>query len=286
MNSLKKNMIRSTRNQFNKSPKNMKRRRSSMPLNLKESIDCSNIIRLNQEKLSNINTHKDSYSIKKNYFDKINTSIPEESESFSNVEETNKKRDINHNDYYLNYIKNLYENETHLNKETFIKVPSNKKTCITKYENSNKKLFKRRNSSVIDQLLNLNFHKKFCDEKGQLIPVPNKIKSAKLNNLLKKKKSSKNEILRIHNNISKPKDKSKNKSKGKSKEKCRNNDKKSKENSKNKKKAKESKIKIKETVTKTSTKVETLNSCKIKNKTIKNLFCCFVNENDLSTENE
>ena len=240
-------MIGSTRNLFNKSPKNMKRRRSSsIPLNLKESINCSNIIRLNQEKLSNINTHKDSYSIKKYYFDKINTSIPEESESFSKVEEASKKRDIIHNDYYLNYIKNLYENETHLNKETFIKIPSNKQKCIKKYEHSNIKLFKRRNSSLSDQLLNLNFHKKFCDEKGQLIPAPNKIKSAKLNNLLKKKKSSPNEILRIHNNISKPKDKSKNKSK----DKCINNDKKSKDNSKNKKKLRNRKSKTKKQIQK------------------------------------
>jgi hypothetical protein len=259
----------------------MKRRRSSIPLNLKKFISCSNIIRLNQEKLSNKNSLKESYSIKKHYFDKINTSIPEESESFSNVEETKKRKDTKNHNYYLNYIKNLYENEAHLNKETFIKSPSNKKTSIRKYS-SNTQLFKRSNSSVNHQLLTLNFHKKFCVEKGQRIPTQNKMKSAKLNNLLKKKKSSPNEILRIHNNISKPKDKSKNKSK----DTCRNNDKKSKDNSKNKKKVKESKIKIKKTDTKTSTKVETLNSCKIKNKTIKNLFCCFVNDNDLSTEND
>jgi hypothetical protein len=265
----------------------MKRRRSSIPLNLKKFISCSNIIGLNQEKLSNKNSHKESYSIKKHYFDKINTSIPEESESFSNVEETKKRKDTKNHNYYLNYIKNLYENEAHLNKETFIKCPSNKKNNIKKYS-SNTQLFKRSNSSVNHQFLTLNFHKKFCVEKGQRIPTQNKMKSAKLNNLLKKKKPSEKEILKIHSNISKPKNKSKTKSKSKctSKEKSKKNDKKSRENSKSKKKFKESKMKIKKTDTKASTKTETLNSCKIKNKAIKNLFCCFVNENDLSTENE
>lgn len=49
-------------------------------------------MRLNKEKLSTKNSHKDSYSIKKHCFDKINTSIPEELESFSNVEETKKRK--------------------------------------------------------------------------------------------------------------------------------------------------------------------------------------------------
>ena len=163
-------MIRSTRNQFSKSPKKMKRRRSSIPLNLKKFLSSSNIMRLNKEKLSTKNSHKDSYSIKKHCFDKINTSIPEELESFSNVEEAKKKKDSNKNDdYYLNYIKNLYENETHLNRATFIKTQSNKKIGFKKYDDSNQKLFKRRNSSVSDQLLNLNFHKKYCVEKGIFI---------------------------------------------------------------------------------------------------------------------
>ena len=281
-------MIRSTRNQFSKSSKKMKRRRSPIPLNLKKFISSSNIVRLNKEKLSTKNSHKDSYSIKKHCFDKINTSIPEELESFSNVEEAKKKKDSNKNDdYYLNYIKNLYENETHLNRATFIKTQSNKKIGFKKYDDSNQKLFKRRNSSVSDQLLNLNFHKKYCVEKGQRIPTQSKIKSAKFNNLLKKKKPSDNEILRIHSTISKQKDKSKSKSKSKhtSKEKYKN-DKKSKDNSNNKKKVKESKMKIKETYTKASTKTETLNNCKIKNRTIKNFFCCLVNDIDLSFEND
>jgi len=289
MNSLKKSMIRSTRKQFSKSSiKNMQRRKSSTLLNLKKFISCNNIVRLSQDKASNKNSHKDCYSIKKHYFDTINTSIPEESESCSN--ETNKNKDTNNNDYYLKYIKKLYENESHLNKETFLKSPSSKKTSIKKYDDSNKKFYKRRNSAVNDQLLTLNFHKKFCVEKGQKIPQPNKMKSAKLNNLLKNKKLSGNDVLKIHTNISKPKDKKKSKSKSKSKvsnkDKSKNKDKKSKNNSNSKTKVKEVKIKVKESDTKSSTKAETINNLKIKNKTLKNLFCCLVNENNLSTEND
>lgn len=138
--------------------------------------------------------------------------------------------------------------------------------------------------------MTLNFHKKFCVEKGQRIPQPNKMKSAKLNNLLKNKKLSGNDDLKIHTNISKPKDKSKSKSKSKSKvaskNKSKNKGKKSKNNSNIKNKVKEVKIKVKEIDTKSSTKAETINNFKIKNKTLKNLFCCLVNENVLSTEND
>ncbi len=297
MNSLKKSMISSTRNQFSKSPiLKLERRKSSIPLNLKKFISYDNLVGLSQEKISNKNSHKESYSIRKHQFSKINTSIPEESESFSNCEEIKNRKESNHNEYYINYINNLYEKETHLNKEILIKTPSSKKTNLKKYDDPKIK-FKRRNSASIDHLLNLNFHKKFCVEKGQKIPTPSKMKSAKLNNLLKKKKLSDNDdVLKINNNISKSKDKSKSKSKNKSKskvsskdkskDKSKNNDKKSKNNSNSKKNVKEIKMKIKETDSKTETKTETINSCKIKNKTIKSLLCCLVNENNLSTEND
>jgi hypothetical protein len=290
MKSPKKSMIKLTRNHFNNSPiRSYNRMKSSSPLIFRKYTSCNNLAGLYQYKVSNKNSNRECFSIKKHYLEKINTRIPEESEG-SNLEKEITRKETKNNNYYINYIKNIYESEPHLNKETFIKTPNNKFKTYNKFDDSNGKLYKRRLSSFTDQLLCLNFHKKFCAEKGQHNTSPiNKMKSLKLNNLIKKKKSNEIDILRKHsNNLSKSKSKRKNKSKGISKDKdtdkYKNNDKKSKNNIENKK-IKEN-IKIKDNDIQISTKVETLNNNKIKNKTIKNLLCCLINDNELSTEND
>ena len=285
MNSPKKSMIKLTSNVFDNSPiKSFHRMKSSSPIKFKRFISSNNLAGLYQDKISNKNSIKECFSIKKYYWDKMNTRIPEESES-SYLEPgiARKETKTKNNNYYINYIKNIYENEHHLNKETFIKTPSNKITTINKFEDSSGKLIKRRFSAFSDQFLRLNFHKKFCAEKGQYIssPINKKIRSANLNNLIKKKKSNEIEILRKHSsNLSKSKNKSKHKSKGISKDKNKNNDKKSKNNIQNKK-IKE-KIKTKDNDIEISTKVESVNNNKIKSKTIKFFLCCLVNDNELS----
>ena len=278
-------MIKLTRNAFDNSPiKSFHKMKSSSPIKFKRFINCNNLEGLYQEKISNKNSNKECFSIKKYYWEKINNRIPEESEnSYLEKGITRKETKTKNNNYYINYIKNIYENEPHLNKETFIKTPSNKITTINKFEDSSGKLIKRRFSAFSDQFLRLNFHKKFCAEKGQYIssPINKKIRSANLNNLIKKKKSNEIEILRKHSsNLSKSKNKSKHKSKGISKDKNKNNDKKSKNNIKNKK-IKE-KIKTNDNDIEISTKVESVNDNKIKNKTIKFFLCCLVNDNELS----
>lgn len=292
MYSPKKSMIKLTRKQLNKSPiKRYHRMKSSTPLNLKKFISSNNLGKLSQEKISSKNSNKECFSFKKHYFDKINTWIPEESEN-SNIEEENKKKETKNNNYYINYVNNIYENEHHLKKQTMIKTPSNKIKSYKKLEDLTGNVYKRRLSSFSEQFMSLNFHKKFCAEKGQQASPPNnKLRSSKLNSLFEKKKSNEAEILRKYSsNINKIKEKSKSKSKSKSKgtskEKCRFSDKKIKNNLKIKK-TKEN-IDIKDNDIEISTKVDTVNtvSSKIKNKKLKSLFCCLVNDNDLSTEND
>jgi hypothetical protein len=259
--------------------------KSSSPLIFRKYTSCNNLAGIYQYKVSNKNSNRECFSIKKHYLEKINTRIPEESEG-SNLEKEITRKETKNNNYYINYIKNIYESEPHLNKETFIKTPNNKFKTYNKFDDSNGKLYKRRLSSFTDQLLCLNFHKKFCAEKGQHIssPIHKKLKSENLNNLIKKKKSNEIDILRKHSsNLSKSKNKSKHKSKGISKDKNKNNDKKSKNNIQNKKnKENKEKIKTKDNDIENSTKVESVNNNKIKNKTIKFFLCCLVNDNELS----
>jgi len=298
MYSPKKRMIRLSSNHLNRSPlKTFHRMKSSTPLNTKRFISSNNLGRYTHEKLSRKNSNKESFSIRKHQFEKINTRIIEESES-SNLNEENKKNETKNNNYYINYINNIYEREPHLNKENFIKTPSNKIKKYKKLDDINGNLYKRRFSAFSEQFMNLNFHKKYCADKGQHVTSPiSKLTSSKLNNLIKKKKSSEIIILRNHsNNVNKQKDKekskgkskNKSKSKGISKEKCKNSDKKLKSNIKLKK-IKEN-TEIKDNEIEISTKVETVNTAsnntKIKNKKLKNLLCCLVNDNDLSTEND
>ena len=281
MKSPKRSMIKLTRKRFSNSPiKSFHRMKSSSPPNFKRLLSCNIIPGFRQEKISNKNSNKECFSIKKYYLEKINARILEESEG-SNLEKEITRKETKNNNYYINYIKNIYENESHLNKKTFIKTPNNK------FDNPSGNLYKRRFSVLSDQFLCLNFHKKFCAEKGQQTSSPiNKKKSAKLINLIKMKKSNELEVLRKHsNNLSKSKNKSKNKSKGlsKDKDKNKNNNKKNKNNIKIKKNKEN--IKIKDNDIEISTKVESVNSNKIKNKTIKNLLCCLVNDNELSIGN-
>ena len=289
-------MIGFTRNQFNRSPiKSLQRMKTSTPINVKKYISSNNLRKLSQKNISRKNSNRECISIKKHYFEKINTRISEESES-SNLEEENKKNKENkNNNYYINYINNIYEREPHLNKETFIRTPKNGSKKFKKLDDINGKLYKRRNSAFSEQFMSLNFHKKFCTDKGQQVSSPiNKLKSSNLNKLFIKKESSEIEVLRHHsNNLNKRKDKGKSKnkckskSKGSSKDKNKNSDKKLKSNIKIKKTTEN--LEIKDNDIEISTKVDTVNvenSNKIKNKTLKNILCCLLNDNELSTEND
>ena len=296
MYSPKKSMIRYSSNYLNNSPfKIFNRMKSSTPLNKKRFISSNNLGRYTHEKLSRKNSKKDCFTIRKHQFDKINTRIIEESES-SNFDEENKKNETKNNNYYINYINNIYEREPHLNKENFIKTPCNKIKIYKKLDDINGNLYKRRFSELSEQYMNLNFHKKFCADKGQHVSTPiSKLTSSKLNNLIKKKKSSEIIISKNHsNNVNKQKDKekskgknkNKSKSKGISKEKCKNSDKKLKSNIKLKKIKENTEIKDNEIEISTKTVNTVSNNTKIKNKKLKNLLCCLVNDNDLSTEND
>lgn len=291
MYSPKKSIIGFTRNQLNRSPiKSFHRMKSSSPIKVKKYISSNNLRKLSQKKnKSRKNSNKECFSIKKHYFEKINTRILEESES-SNLEEENKKN----NNYYINYINNMYESEPHLNKETFIRTPKNGSKKFKKLDDINGKLYKRRNSAFCEQFMSLNFHKKFCSDKGHQVSSPiNKLKSSNLSKFIKKE-SSEIELLRLHSNNKnnrkdkgKSKNKSKSKSKGSNKDKNKNSDKKIKSNFKIKKTT--DNLEIKDNDIEISTKVDTVNAennIKIKNKKLKNLLCCLLNDNDLSTEND
>ena len=281
------------------------RRHSLNPGDLKkfESSDLTNINPENKVLRKSLKNDL-NLSYKNIYLQELNSSIPEVPESVSNsIEEKknsklkSKKNIVQNNKYFINVIKNVYENEHHLNKNSLIKKKSNYlNSSFTNQLDSNKKMInisKRRNSAVNKDLFGLNFDKNIIMEKLNLnrnVSSTNvhKIKSDEMNNLLHKKNLNTEEkkivttyFKKGRNSIpNKGKDKSKNKSKSKNSGK---KSKKSNENINNKKKEKEV-DKVKDNDIENSTKAETAtNSTK---KKFKKFLCCLINNDNSSTENE
>ena len=310
----KKNIIISTRQELKKLPiKYSRRRKSSIPLQLKEFITGNGLNHLNNEN-SPKKSHIDNYSSKKHFFYNLNNNIPEESESaISSVNKNNKKYNFNKNgkqknNYYINYVKNIYENESHFNNNTIVK--SKKKNFNNSfYSNivdSNQKLLKiskRRNSAFNHDLLKLNFLNNICLEKDQSnkkMPTSslNKLKSAELSNLLFSKNLNENEkdYLKSYMNKkskSKSKKKNKNKKKDSSETKNKNNGKNNKNDiniyNKTKIEEKESeKVNDFEKMNKTQINGNNNNNkSKMKKISLKKFFCCLINKGgDSSIENE
>lgn len=306
--------IKNTRNEFTNSPlKNRKRRKSSIPLQLRELIknNCFNQI---STEGSTKNSKKGELSGKKRYVkDIINTSIPEESENSSNnkedkkanakMEQNNKdnKNEIGNKNYYIHYIKNIYEKESHLNKENILKSEKKKANHYEKFIEGKrhfKPIYKRRNSELNNLNLKSNFHNfNFNMDKE---PLRSSIKSS---TIIDKKKSSEMEELIHKKNI-----KEKNKSKKKKKEKHKN---KNKENHNNKevknnpinnfncdspkkssgsinkqKKVKEKELLENEKKTENENNNENKNVKNQKMNKLKKLFCCLINKCESSIENE
>ena len=214
----KKKSIKQTRNEFTKLPiKYKKRRKSSIPLHIRELIKNNSLNQLYPDPSSR-NNYKCDYINKKFNFDIINSSIPEESENSSNKEAKNKKEiknEIENNNYYIHYIKNVYEKEPHFSKKCVAKTAKKKSNnnCIKLMDAKQnfRKINKRRNSVLNKNFLNLhNFNLNMNPE-----PVRS---SAKWNTIIKKKKSGD-----IFSPSNKKEEKSrsfrKNKEKNKSKEK-------------------------------------------------------------------
>lgn len=305
--------IKKARQQLTKSPLKHKRRKSSIPLQLKELITSNKINQIIPES-STKKSYKGGYSFKKNYInDIINTSIPEESENSSNhkddkykkikklkqikQKQTKKNETTENNNYYIHYIKNVYENESHLNKENILKsAKKNINESFLKFLETNKNLgesAKRRNSALNSNFFkskvhNLNFglDKDLINNKtpGSII---DKKKNEEMGNLLHKRNLDDKQKKYINNYFHKSKHKNKdNKHKNKRNEKSpikiekkiKNND------ICNKKKLKEKEILENEKKEDTENNTESTKSKK-KNK-LRKFLCCILNSNcDSSVDN-
>ena len=300
-----------TRNELNNSPlKYRQRRKSSIPLQIREFISNNVFNQLNPEAST-----KNSYNIcsDKKYHIKeiINNSIPEESENSSNNnEEKNKKKtkistkkgtknEIENNNYYIHYIKNVYEKEPHLNKENITK-SEKKKTNDNhmKYMNGKKnfnKINRRRNSEMNKYMLKSNFHNLNMDKE----PIRSDIKSSTFAN-----KNKINDMI-VHNNKS-SEEKEKNRSNRKNKERHKSKELSIKEEDKykdnnihhmkndspkknsssinTKKKEKEALESVNKTENGNINENKNIKNSKKMNK-LKKFFCCLLND-ELSIEND
>lgn len=295
MNTPKKGMKRSSKRLLTNSHLKYRGRRHSLnPLELKKFMN-NDLTNINPEKNNMRKSLKNdlNLSYKNIYLHDLNSSIPEVSESVSNsIEETkkSKKNIVQNNRYFINVIKNVYENENHLNKNSLIKKKSHYlNSSFTNNLDSNQKLrsfSKRRNSAVNKDSIGLNFDKNIIMEKLNMnrnVSSTNvhKLKNNELNNLLHKKNwnNEEKEIVKTYfkkdkcKNPKKGKDKNKNKNKNKSSGK---KNKKNNENTHNKQKVKE-RERSKDNDIENSTKAETAtNSVKIK---FKKFLCCLINDN-------
>ena len=242
-------------------------------------------------------------SYKNAYLNELNNSIPEVSESISNSIEGKSKKNsklkcgkqnvVQNNKYYINLIRNVYENENHLNRNSLIKKKSSYlNSSFTNHLDSNKKFVnnsKRRNSAINKDIFGLNFDKNIIMEKLNMnrnVSSTNvhKLKNDEINNLLHKKNlnAQEKEIVKTYFNKSKikshKKGKDKNKNKGSGKKRKKSN-----ENLNNIKKVKE-KDKDKDNDIENSTKAETIsNSVK---KKFKKFLCCLINNENTPIDNE
>ena len=331
-----KNTIKIARKEFAKTPKYKKRRKSSIPLQLGEFIKNNE---LNQNKgESTKNSYRIDFSGKKNYLrDIINSSIPEESENSSNInnkDDKNKKdkkenkqtkNGIENNNYYIHYIKNVYENEPHFKKNRILK---NEKKLnnedFKKFEENNENMrlsYKRRHICFNKDFLKSNVNNlNMILEKENLNSkltnsIINKKKVVKLSSLIHNKKNleeREKDHIKAYNNShgknNKISNKDKKKTKKKEKDKEKDKDKEyDKENNKEKNKFMDEeniiisestkkdeninkKKKVKQKTSIESEKKEeiennTSNKTNIKSK-FKKFLCCFINNEDSSFDNK
>jgi hypothetical protein len=347
-----KNTIKLARNELIKSPlKYRERRKSYIPQNALAFIRNNDLNQIKPEATKY--SCKGDHSSKKKYLkETTNTNIPEEeSENFNkfsvkknkkgkkvkknkkekkdkkeNQENQEIKNEIENNNYYIHYIKNVYEDENHLNKKNIIKSADKENNEIqVKFLESNrnvKPFHKRRNSALNRNIFksNLNNVNLLLDKEqlNQKLPfsIINKKKSAEISTLIPKNNldEKKKEIIKsfLHKNSSnknkskhknkerkKSKDKEKEKEKNKGKDKEKNKEKeKENENDKvidlenndddNKKKDEYSNQKEKELLeNEIKTEMDTNNkSSKIKKKRKLKFLCCFFGNNDSSFEND
>ena len=127
-----------------------------------DSINNSSVSKIRKTESFSKNSNKGGIPNKKIFLkEMINTSIPEVSERSSNnyKEEkkikNNKKKD---DKYYIHYIKNVYEKESHLNRENIIKnAKKNIHESFLKFLQQNKNNLRnssrRRNSALVLPLL-------------------------------------------------------------------------------------------------------------------------------------
>ena len=192
----------------------IKRRKSFIPLGV-----------LNLYKKSNDNSNKKINSSQKKQIKKdlVIESIPEEQENKINGKEksvkNNSRKNIKfkeyQNNYFINLIKNIYTNESHLNKDNILKTSQEN---LKKLYISNKDFFdKRLSANVINfNLLPLSLNKiknQEIQEKDKLtlnsnlkVPTYNHKLIKNINNYLDKNNLSKNEKISIINYLEKSKE--------------------------------------------------------------------------------
>ena len=302
MNTPKKSVRRSSKRLLTNSHLKYRGRRHSLnPVELKKFIsnDLTNI-KPDNNNIRNSLKNNLNLSYKNIYLKDLNSSIPEVPESISNsIEEKknsvlkSKKNIVQTNKYFINVIKNVYENENHLNKNSIIKKKyNNLESSFTNHLDPNKKWIfnsKRRNSAVNKDFFGLNFDKNIIMEKLNMnrnasSTNVHKLKNDELNNLLHKKNlnNEEKEIVKTYFKKNKYKSSKRGKDKNKTKSSGKKN-KKSNENKNNKKKVKE-REKAKDNDIENSTKAETVtNSAK---KKFKKFLCCLINNDNSSNENE
>ena len=315
----KKNSAQLTRKDFTKSSINniinikTKRRRSSKPLQLKEFRNKTDLNKKAPDPLIRKSVQNNFHSKKKYLRDIINTSIPEVSENSSNNKD---KKDIENNNFYIHYIKNVYEKEPHLNKKSILNNKSNIKEKINntylRFLESNKNVKPinwRRNSCLNKNYLNNNYHDNnnlinFILDKENLnskkaISIINKKNSTEIGSLFHKRKLGEKEKFRasIHKSRNKSKHKNKEKSKNKNKEKEKekvkekdnnediNNINENRNSTTSPNKAKQKELLENEKKTDIENNNENLKINKKKSK-LKKFLCCFINNGDSSIEND
>ena len=200
--------------------KNAKRRKTSLPLQLKSIIKNGGIhpIKLNKD------SFKKKYSSSKkilnlNGIKSIEKETKIENKSKNDISKSSSKKINKNNNYYIRYIKNIYQNEDHLlNKNLFNKkksVSNNNLLFLNLIKNKHNETTKRRHSGVTQGKLeelnfghkNVNFNDKTSfNSKNQQISILlhkkklNKDEKKQLKQLFKNNNKEKNEIKKIKKN--------------------------------------------------------------------------------------
>ena len=350
----KKNPIKMAKIEFANTPIHLrKRRKSSIPLQLVEFLRNKELNQIKPESSAK-KSFKGEFSNKKIISKNVNKKkIPDLSVSSSQKKEEKFKKDknkkdkdkkdknkkdkkekgrtkekrqtnngIENNNYYIHFIKNVYEKEPHLNKDNIVQSFSkNINESFQKFRES-KHIRKRRNSALDKNFfknninnINLILEKEKLKQKLSNSNL-NKKKSYEISSLLhiKKYEEKEKETIKLLNNSMRRSNKSrhKNKEKAKNKDKYKNNEKeKDKNNDKEKDKINdnnneeknendfnkketdninnESKMEKKDLLdseNKKETNNNTENATTKKRNKLKKLWCCFISNGDSSIEND